>query len=357
MKFNSTNPLFFQELRKEVDSYFIENKIEKTGNTKLHTKALVLLVLFMAILVLPYVIEMPPSVHYILYAFLGVMIAAVGFNIGHDAAHGSFSRNAKVNNMLALSFDFVAGVSSFLWRFKHNATHHTYTNIEGMDDDIETGNVFRFSKNQKWYWWHRLQCFYALPLYLLLYFQWIFLKDFKKLRERKVGQTEIKNVTTKDIVIIILGKLIHIIIFLIVPYFVFGFREMILAYASMSLTCGLVITIVFQLAHVQNKSSFPVPDSQSGDIENDWAISQVETTADFATKNLLVTAFTGGLNHQIEHHLFPRVSHVHYPAISEIVKKKCEKFDVRYNEYQTMIEAIIDHMKYLWKMSLKPRFI
>lgn len=357
MKFNSVNRIFFQELRKEVDSYFQENKILKTGNTKLHAKAVLLLVFFMVILVLPYVIEMPPYMHYILYAFLGVTIAAIGFNVGHDAAHGSFSRNAKVNNMLALSFDFVAGVSSFLWRFKHNTTHHTYTNIEGMDDDIETGSIFRFSRNQKWYWWHRFQWLYALPLYSLLYFQWIFLKDFKKLRERKVGQTEIKGVTTKEIIIILLGKINHIIIFLVIPYFVFGFKEMISAYLAMSATCGVVITVVFQLAHVQNKSSFPVPDLLSGDIENDWAISQVETTADFAIKNLIVTAFTGGLNHQIEHHLFPKVSHVHYPAISRIVKKKCKQFGISYHEYQTMIGAFVDHMNYLWKMSLRPRFI
>lgn len=355
MKFNNTDKLFSNELNAEVRLYFRDNQIIKTGNNKLYVKALVLIGLFLVILLLPYLIQMPPFVHYISYAFLGVTIAAIGFNIGHDASHESFSKNAKVNNRLALVFDFVAGVSSFLWIFKHNKTHHQYTNIEGMDDDIETGNLFRFSENQKWYWWHRLQTFYALPLYALLYFQWIFVKDFQKLIEKKVGQTKIINLNAKELGIILLGKVIHVLIFWIVPYFVFGFKEMILAYVAMSATCGIVITVVFQLAHVQNKANFPMPDLESGNIETEWAISQVETTADFAIKNPLVTAFTGGLNYQIEHHLFPHISHVHYPAISKIVKEKCEKFNVPYNEYKTMFGAFMDHMNYLWKMSFRPQ--
>ncbi len=355
-KFVSKRPEFIRELRQQVDSYFLKNKIRKTGNWRLYLKTTILLTLFVVLLILPYITTLLPAIHYIMYAGLGLVIGLIGFNIGHDAGHGSYSKKPLVNKIFSYSFDVIAGTSSFLWKFKHNIDHHTYTNINQMDDDIETGNLFRFNKDQEWHWWHLFQWLYALPLYSLLYFQWIFVKDFEKLKTRIVGITEIENVQKKDIVIIILSKVLHITIFWIIPFFFFGFLETFLSYLLMSGVCGLTITIVFQLAHVQSLSHFPVPDQKTGNIENDWAIHQVVTTANFGTRNRLVTEFTGGLNHQVEHHLFPLVSHVHYRKISKIVKDVCEKYNIHYNEYNTMLGAFIDHMKWLWKMSLRPTY-
>lgn len=358
MNYTHKTPEFFRSLRTEVENYFKENGIKKSGNWKLYIKASILLTLFAFLFSAPYIYHLSLSLHWLLSGLsLAVVIAAIGFNIGHDAAHGSFSSKGFINNLFSHSFDFLAGVSNYFWKTKHNVTHHTYTNVEGMDDDTGTNGLFRFSNEQEWHPWHRMQVFYALLFYSLLYLQWIYLKDFQKWIQKKVGTIDIPKMNGVQVASIILSKLLHIIIFWIIPILYFGFLKTLLVTGSMYLMCGITITIVFQLAHIQTKSHFPVPDKTTGNIENDWAIEQIRTTANFETWNPLVTHFTGGLNHQVEHHLFSNISHVHYPAIRKIVKKKCHEFGIQYNEYRTTIGAIIDHMKYLWIMGKKPKIV
>ncbi len=355
MIYVNKKPEFFSALRAEVNNYFIKNKIKKSGNWKLYTKASFLLILFGFLFSIPYIHELPLWLHWLLSGIaLATVTSAIGFNIGHDSAHGSFSSNGFINNLFSYSFDLV-GVSNYFWRPKHNIAHHTYTNVEGLDDDTSSSGIFRFSNEQRWYPWHRVQAFYALLFYSLLYFQWIYFKDFQKWAQKKVGNVDIKKMNGVQVTSIIASKILHLILFWIIPIIYFGFWKTLIVTGSLYLFCGIIITIVFQLAHIQTKSHFPVPSTITGNIENDWAIEQINTTANFATWNPLVTQFTGGLNHQVEHHLFPNISHVHYPAIRKIVKKNCEKFGIQYNEYSTTIGAIIDHMKYLWIMGKKPK--
>ena len=92
--------------------------------------------------------------------------------------------------------------------------------------------------------------------------------------------------------------------------------------------------MVFQLAHTVEHTSFPVPDEDTGRLEDEWAVHQLKTTANFATNNKVVSWLVGGLNFQIEHHLFPKISHVHYPAISKIIRNACEEYGIPYIEYR-----------------------
>lgn len=357
MNYTHKTPEFFRSLRTEVENYFKENEIKKSGNWVLYAKAFLLIGLFIFLFSAPYFYHLSLSSHWLFSGLLlGIVVSCIGFNIGHDAAHGSFSAKSKVNSVLSYAFEIV-GVSSYYWKSKHNVAHHTYTNVEGMDDDTDTNGLFRFSNEQDWNWWHRLQAFYAILFYSLLYAQWVYLKDFQKWIQKKVGTTDIPKMNNVQIISIITSKLLHITIFWVIPTIYFGFFQTLIVTGSMYLTCGVTITIVFQLAHIQTKSHFPVPDKTTGNIENDWAIEQIRTTANFETWNPIITHFTGGLNHQVEHHLFPNISHIHYPAIRNIVKKKCQEYGIMYNEYKTTIGAIIDHMKYLWIMGKKPKIV
>ncbi len=357
IKFVKRNPdvNLLRILKSRVYDHFKEKNIPLTGTWRSYLPAGLMIFLFFVLLLLPYIRDASPRSHYVYAGILGAIIGFIGFMVGHTASHGSFSKNKEVNELLSYSFDLFSGVSSFFWKIKHEVVHHTYTNIYEFDDDIETGGVFRFSPLQKWYPWHLVQIVYMLPFYAFLHFQWIFIKDFQKLYQMKVGQTEIKKIGFADIFIILGGKIIHVLLFMVLPYVVFGFEEMLRAYVCMICTTGLIITIIFQLAHVQRKSIFLKPDQATGNIKNDWIIVQILSTANFGQDSYWVRLLTGGLSNQIEHHAFPDINPEHYPIVSEIMINFCKEFKLPYNRYDTIAEGFVDHSIHVIEMSFKPK--
>ena len=133
--------------------------------------------------------------------------------------------------------------------------------------------------------------------------------------------------------------------------------KVILGFVVMHYTAGLILSLVFQLAHVIGEADMPLPDQKTGNLKNSWVVHQLKTTVNFSTKNRIVNWFTGGLNHQIEHHIFPNISHIHYTKISEIVKKTAKEFNLPYNEYKTTRSALLSHFKFLKKMGVRPVYI
>jgi linoleoyl-CoA desaturase len=357
MIYKNKNPKFFAEVTAGVDNYFKYYNLSKKGNWKSYLDAILTVIIFLGLISSPYVFNLSPFWHYCNYFIAGsVFLPRIGF-LAHEAMHGAFSENEKHNILLGRSFDLLAHVSSFLWgnptSGKHT-NHHKFTNIHEMDDDIKTNDLFRFAPRQPWHPKHRFQFIYAQLLYPFLYKQWVFFTDFQKMISRKVGATEIKHIPRKEIVIIIASKLLHVSIYWIIPCFIFGFWEMLFAYACLTFPCGWVLTNIFQPAHVQGKAEFPYPDPKTGNIENDWAIMQVQTTANFAVKSKFMTWFTAGLNFQVPHHLFPGIHHRHYKKINRFVKRKCKKFNVTYNEYLTLVESWLAHEKWLIEMGKEP---
>jgi linoleoyl-CoA desaturase len=134
------------------------------------------------------------------------------------------------------------------------------------------------------------------------------------------------------------------------PIYLLGFGTWLIGFLIISMVTGFLLSIVFQLAHTVEHTEFPMPEQPSNKIDNDWAIHQVATTANFATNNKLISWLVGGLNFQIEHHLFPKVSHIHYPAISKIIKQACEEHGIKYNEFRKMRDAIVSHYYYMRKL-------
>jgi linoleoyl-CoA desaturase len=132
-----------------------------------------------------------------------------------------------------------------------------------------------------------------------------------------------------------------------------GFTTWLIGYLVFGIVTGLVISIVFQLAHTVEHTHFPMPDEDTGRMEDEWAIHQLKTTANFAPRNKLISWYVGGLNFQVEHHLFPKISHVHYPQISRIIKQTCQEFGVPYIEYPKMRYAVASHIAFLKEMGRK----
>ncbi len=348
IKFNKSNALFFNTLRNRVDEYFNEKKIAYTGNFQLYLKTGILLsILFVCYTILVFFTPESAWLSLGICAIMGLDMAAIGFNIMHDGAHGSYSSKKWVNDMMSYSLNMLGG-SSFMWKLKHNINHHSYTNIEGMDDDIDIKPFIRVHLDQKGYWFNRFQHIYGLLLYGMTYLFWIFLNDFKKYFSRKISDfTPIRKMKTSEHIAFWLTKIGYVGLFLILPFYNAGVINTLIGYSVVVFVTGLVIAIVFQLAHVVEDAPFIDTHGEDTKIETEWAVHQINTTFNFATKNKMISWFLGGLNFQVEHHLFPKISHVHYPALNQILINTCKEFNINYNEFPTVISAIRSHLLHL----------
>jgi linoleoyl-CoA desaturase len=339
-------------LKENVYSYFQNHNLRVTGNYKLYLKALTLLILYLAVYIhLVFYTSSSAPLALAECVLLGLLTAGIGFNIMHDGAHGSFSKRSRLNRLAALSIDFL-GASSFMWHSKHNIIHHTYTNIDTVDDDIEARPFLRLAPTQKYYPIHRYQHLYFWLFYGLLYIVWVFYTDYKKYFTGKVGNIPIRKMKTTDHFTFWGFKIMHLALFILLPVYMVGFSTWIIGFLTYTIASGLVLSLIFQLAHTVKETAFPIPVQPANKIEDEWAVHQLKTTANFAIKNKIVTWFTGGLNYQVEHHLFPKISHVHYPAISKIIKLKCAELGVPYIEHKKMITAIASHIAYLKELGI-----
>ncbi len=348
-KFLQGKGTFHADIKARVNQYFSERKRPSTGNLSLLLKA----IFFCASYIFLYIhlvfftplwwVAIPECL------LMAGFTAAIGFNVMHDGNHGSFSKFSLVNKIAGFSVNFL-GASAIMWHMKHNIIHHTYTNIEGVDDDIEAGPLLRFTEGRKKLKIHKFQHYYFWFLYSLLHIMWIFFTDFKKYFTKKIGNIPIRKMSVKEHIAFWTAKILYLFMVVALPIYLLGFSTWLIGFLLISMVTGFLISIVFQLAHTVEHTEFPLPAEPSGKIENEWAIHQVATTANFATDNRLISWLVGGLNFQIEHHLFPKISHVHYPAISKIIKQACLEHGIQYNEFGKMRHAIISHYSYLRKM-------
>ena len=348
-KFSNVPHSFHAELKKRISDYFDQVGKSTTGDYSLFLKAVILMV-SVAFLYIHLVFFTPPVVWALLECvLLGCIVAAIGFNVMHDGAHGSFSKYKWVNVIAAFSLNILGG-NSFMWNVKHNVIHHAYTNVDGIDDDIDIQPWMRMSSTQKKYRLHKYQHMYFWFLYSLLYIFWIFVLDYQKYFKSKVGNMPLKKMELSDHLVFWGFKVFHFFLFVGIPVYMVGFSSWLIGFIIFTCVAGFVLSLVFQLAHTVEHTAFPIPDLLTGKLEDEWAVHQIKTTANFATQNKLVSWLVGGLNFQIEHHLFPKISHVHYPAISKIIRKACEEHGLAYIEYPKVRYAVASHVAFLRQM-------
>jgi len=344
----TNRPDFFPVLRSRIDGYFKQNNINKTGDGRLYTKTVVLL----SSLVILYTILVfftPASVilSLALCSLMGVTMAAIGFNVMHDGAHGSYSSSPRINAIMGFALNVMGG-NVFIWKQKHNVNHHTYTNIEGLDDDIDVKPFMRINTLQKRNAMHKFQHIYWVLLYGLTYIFWVYYNDFDKYFNSKVANlTPITKFKFKDHFYFWMSKIVYTFMFIVLPGILVGWTEMIVGYLVMGYVTGVLIAVVFQLAHVVEKTEFVDPVRTDFSVEDEWAVHQLNTTANFATDNKFLNWLLGGLNFQVEHHLFPRISHVHYPRLNKIVIETCKEYGISYKEYPTFFSAVKSHVLHL----------
>ncbi len=341
------NPRPFKTLLDErINAYFENNGIDERGNWKLYSKTIILFIILASLYITCFVL--PVSwVHILLALGIGTVISSIGFNVMHDAAHGSYSRNTTLNNFIAFIGGDLMGGSTYMWKIKHNIVHHTYTNIDGIDDDIASYPLFRLSPEQKRKPWHKFQYLYGVLFYMFTSITWILFDDYFRVATKKIHTTALRPMEFKDHFYFWLGKLLNLSLFLFIPMIVFGPLYGFIGFLLLHAAMGMSLALVFQMAHIVEDMQFPVPNPDTFKIDNEWMLHQLRTTANFAMKNKFISWFVGGLNYQIEHHLYPKISHIHYPQISKIVQQTCDDLQIKYVAFPTFLKALRSHFLFL----------
>lgn len=350
IKFKSETPNgFYTILRQRADVYFNEEKLSKSGNIFLFAKALTLIVLYFGL----YFLIFKGGV-FTLFAYLSMGFLAVPLilNIGHEAAHSTFSKSPIVNTILVKIFN-ILGAESAIWQHKHTHSHHIFPNIAGYDFDIAQNDLARIAPTARYLQAHRFQHLYMPFLYLIYTLNWLIYRDFKDFKQFFSDSPN----RTRQFIVLVLSKIFYFSYILIVPLIVLKDDTSIvwLGFIAMQFMMSATTFLVLVSAHVGENAVFPVPDTE-GRLTHTWSEHQLITTTDFAPENAVVTHLFGGFNHHVVHHLFPNVSHVHYPALTNIAKQTAAEFGLTYRCFSTIRESVISHFYFLKKNGLPPDF-
>jgi linoleoyl-CoA desaturase len=342
---------FFPELRKEVYGYFRSNNIPIHANTQMFFKTIFFFSVFTVSYALIIFSDASAVIKLVMCFLHGIAIAGIGFNISHDCSHNAYFKKKKYNRWLSYSMDLV-GSNSYMWDLKHNKAHHIYTNIESFDEDIKGSYLLRLSPHAPFHAVNRLQFIYAWPLYCFLYFYIVWVYNFIQFKAEKLGPfIQIKH-SRKEWIKLITWKLFYLFYAVIFPIYWLdiSIAVFLLGYGIACATTGFLLGVTFYLAHcVENGFEFPLP--QNDQIKAGWARHQMETTSNFAMGNRFITWFCGGLNYQVEHHLFPEICSIHYNSISRIVQKISAEHQLPYKYYEGLGSAIASHYKVLKRFS------
>jgi linoleoyl-CoA desaturase len=335
---------FRKTLYERVNAYLRDNHISARDVPAMYFKSAIVLAWWLGTYLLLLLGHFPLPVNLVLCLVWAMAIASVGFNVMHDANHGGYSDNPRRNKLISFSAEML-GMSGFRWRTKHNVWHHTYPNIAGFDDDVEAYGLMRLTPRAAWKPLYRGQAWYFPLVYSMIAFDF-FMRDFLMVLIGKSDANHIyPKMSTADKVVFWSGKLFYFVIMFALPLLVFPWWQVVIGFIFVMLIVGLVMSVFFQLAHINTIAAFPEPLGDPPHIDNEWAMHQVEATVDFAPHNWLVNFYSGGLNYQIEHHLLPHICHVNYPRLAPLVRATCEEFGVRYTCYPTWRAALANHWR------------
>jgi linoleoyl-CoA desaturase len=337
---------FHARVKQRVHQYFADNCMQKTGDWRLFLKTGIILTWFVLfyILYVFYATSLLMSLLTVVALAQGFIL--IGFNMMHDGAHHSYSRHKTINWLMGFTLDLIGG-SHVRWRQKHNILHHTYTNIHECDADLHTAGLFRLSPEQPWHAWHRWQHLYAWPLYSALTLSWALYGDVRTFVSGHIGPHPMPRQTRVEACLFVVTKLWYVGYMLVLPACFHPVLHVLIAFVVMHGLFGFTLSLVFQLAHTVEHTTFPIPEAHTGRMAHEWAVHEVETTANFAPTNAFARWYLGGLNFQIEHHLFASICHIHYPAISTIVRQTCDEFAIPYVCYPTVWAALVSHYRWL----------
>jgi len=344
---NDTSTDFARDLKASVNAYFEERNLSRKANVWMVVKTLVML----GLLVGPYALIMTNSLNLWvmlgLAVIMGIGVAGCGFCISHDALHGAYTSSKFWNGLFGMAFE-INGASTYFWKITHNVIHHTYTNIQGIDEDLEVSPLLRLSPTSDYKWFHRFQHLYVLFTYSLTTLFWVFLKDYQYLARKDLGPYKDMVHPRGEVVRLIAMKIFYYTYIIVLPlvFLDIAWWQFVIGFVAMHMTAGMILSLVFQLAHVIEGPEHHAS-AQADVMEDSWLVHEMKTTANFARRNRLLCWYVAGLNFQIEHHLFPKICSIHYPAIAPIVEEVARRHGIPYNDHPTFRAALRSHFRQL----------
>jgi linoleoyl-CoA desaturase len=327
------------------------------GDPRLLRKAVLVMAWFLASFVLLLSVK-SGWLQLVLCLSYGLAASAVGFNIFHDANHGAMSSNQRINLAIAMLASTVLGASRYLWNYKHNVLHHRLTNIHTWDDDLETRGFLRLSPQQGWKRRYYGQHLFVVMLYAVNAIELVFIKDFVQYFTLRINEHQrIPAMSVRQKAEFWITKALYFAIFVALPFAILPADRVIAGFLIYEITLGLSLALVFSMAHQVESVEFPAPQGAPPTIDEEWGAHQMRTTANFANLNHGWNWYSGGLNHQIEHHLFPSMSHTHYAAIGKVVRTTAQEFGLPYNHFETYGAALHSHYRLLRRLGTRPKLI
>jgi linoleoyl-CoA desaturase len=348
---------FYETVNANVDSYFLENKISPYANSAMWIKTVVMLSLYMVPCVLM-ITGVAAGNYWLFYGFWIMMalgMVGIGTSVMHDAQHGSYSANKNVNTFIGFILEIIGGYA-VTWRIQHNVLHHTFTNVAGLDEDIDSIKLLRFSPRQLKRWYHKYQYLYVWFFYMMMTLFWMTAKDYLQVIRYKQHDLLVRQKVSlrQALFRLTVYKIFYYGYIMVLPILFSGmpWYHVLFGFLLMHFTAGLILSCIFQPAHIMESSGFalPVKIKEKRQMENSWAIHEVANTTDFGQNKRFLTWFIGGLNFQIEHHLFTNICHVHYPKLAPIVRSVAASFGIPYHVQPSFFKALGLHVDMLKKL-------
>lgn len=341
------NTDFYLTLRRRIREYFKDQGTTKYANTLMVVKTIFWIGLFWACYFLILFGEFSKPIMLLLAMVFGFAMLCISLNVGHDASHNSYSRNRKLNRVLSYVFEMI-GASSYLWDIMHNKSHHSYINVHVSDVAIDADPFLRLSYDAPRRSIHRFQHIYGLFVYGLATLFWVVWKDFKYIMRPRIGQDEVSGHPTSVWISIFITKIVYFTYMMVIPLMVLdiSFGEWLLTFVLIHFVMGITLALTFQTTHAVEETLPPRIDDDRN-IHNSWAVHTLEATSDYQPDSFILNWCFGGLNTHVAHHMFPDVCHIHYPAITRIIRATAEEYGMRYVENKNMLSALISHLKHL----------
>jgi linoleoyl-CoA desaturase len=354
--FGNRNDEFWETLKKRADAYFTSGNLTTYANRALWYKMVFMIIMTIA----PYLLILSgwfsPWQMWLLCVVLGIFMAGIGLCVSHQAAHNTISPSKKVNRALSLTFNLV-GLSDYIWKIKHNVFHHAYTNVYELDEGLREGEIMRLSADAPYLKVHRWQHIYGFLLYAVFTIFWTFTLDIEKLFRYNGNGSRNPSARhpAKELVLFWLTKIYIVIISFVLPFYFLHITivQFLAGFLTVHAIASMMVTLVFQVEHLTEETEHVSPDGQ-GTVNCSWALTQLKGTSNFKTRTKLFEWYVGGTNYQVEHHLFPQVSSVHYPALSRIVQQTAIEFGLKYHCQPSFLAATVSHYHFLKQMGRPP---
>lgn len=345
---------FYKELNEQIELYFKENKLQKTGNSTMYFK----IGMYFCLDILCYVLMITSTsveAFYIFYLLMGLAVLLTAFNISHDAAHGVAVKSKFWNKLLfQVSFN-LQGNNAYVWGKNHIESHHLYTNVEGSDIDVLNNPLVRMTVHQPLKWYHRFQHIYTPVLYLLYSINWFFFRETLMLFNYSSRTIKIK-IPAKEVVKLVLFKLLYIGYMILLPIYLlpFGWGNVLLAFVLNHFLISILFTGVLGVSHLSDFVSHPEPDEE-GKLDISWAKLQMCTSVDYNADSVFFNWTLGGFNAHTLHHLLPNICHVHYLKILPIFRSLADKHGLTYME-MPYHKTLASHFRFLKGMGNNAQF-